>query len=133
MFLELGIKTFCSYIINQFLAVIILATNPEYAPAFMVSARKQGMTNGDYVYIVSTLSEIYLGQAVDYWWAGISGAVNQTEAKKAWNSVLTLVPSPYNVTKYKKFQEQVVAKLNDFSPRFPSRMNQTPENVRKMQ
>ena len=69
---------------------------------------------------------------MDYWWAGISGAVNQTEAKKAWNSVLTLVPSPHNVTKYKKFQERVVAKLNGFV-KFPTRTNQTPENVRKMQ
>ncbi|KAK2571567.1 Resact receptor [Acropora cervicornis] len=108
--------------------IIILATNPEYAPAFMVSASKQGMTNGDYVYIVSTLSEIYLGQAVDYWWAGISGAVNQTEAKKAWNSVLTLVPSPHNVTKYKKFQKRVVAKLNDFHG-VRTRTSQTPENT----
>ncbi|XP_068673854.1 atrial natriuretic peptide receptor 2-like isoform X2 [Montipora foliosa] len=105
--------------------IIILAANPEYAPAFMVSARRKGMTNGDYVYIVSTLSEIYLGHALDYWWGGISGTVNQTEAKMAWNSVLTLVPNPFNVTKYKKFQEQVVAKLNDF----PHRINQTAENT----
>ncbi|XP_015779320.1 PREDICTED: atrial natriuretic peptide receptor 2-like [Acropora digitifera] len=113
-------------VIKRKARIIILATNPEYAPAFMVSASKQGMTNGDYVYIVSTLSEIYLGQAVDYWWAGISGAVNQTEAKKAWNSVLTLVPSPHNVTKYKKFQKRVVAKLNDFHG-FRNRTSQTPE------
>ncbi|XP_074638228.1 atrial natriuretic peptide receptor 2-like isoform X3 [Acropora palmata] len=115
-------------IIKRKARIIILATNPEYAPAFMVSASKQGMTNGDYVYIVSTLSEIYLGQAVDYWWAGISGAVNQTEAKKAWNSVLTLVPSPHNVTKYKKFQKRVVAKLNDFHG-VRTRTSQTPENT----
>ena len=79
------------------------------------------MANGDYVYIVSTISDIHQERGLDYWWRGISGKVNRSEAEKAWHSVLTLVPRPYNVTKYKQFQDQVVAK----SKELPFQTNET--------
>ena len=79
----------------------------------MVHARRKGMTNGEYVYIVSTLSDISLD--LDFWWMGISGRLNKTEVEKAWHSVLTLVPRPYNMTKYGEFQKQVIEKINKLS------------------
>lgn len=76
------------------------------------------MTNGDYVYIVSMISDIHQDQnqdqCLDYWWTGISGKVDKTEAKSAWHSVLTLVPRPYNYTKYERFQERVIEKSKAF-------------------
>ena len=92
----------------------------------MVSARKKGMTNGDYVYIVSTLSDIYRDLGLDYWWKGISGRVDKTEVEKAWHSVLTLVPRPYNATKYRKFQKQVIDKLDEIPE---SQTDETPDEV----
>ena len=80
----------------------------------MVAAKKQGMTNGDYVYIVSTISDIHHDQDLNYWWYGISGQVDQAEAEKAWRSVLTLVPRPYNHTKYEMFQARVIEKSKAF-------------------
>ena len=85
------------------------------------------MTNGDYVYILSTISDIYQERGLDYWWWGISGKVNRSEAEKAWHSVLTLVPRPYNVTKYKQFQDQVVNKSGEF----PKKTNETLGQVSK--
>ena len=78
----------------------------------MVAAKRQGMTNGDYVYIVSTISDIHQDEGQDewWWWTGISGIVDKAEAEKAWQSVLTLVPRPYNYTKYERFQERVIEK-----------------------
>ena len=94
----------------------------------MVAARKKGMTNGDYAYIISTLSDIHQEQGLDYWWRGISGIVDQAEAEKAWHSVLTLVPRPYNVTKYEAFQERVIEKSK--SDDFPwKKTNETQEEV----
>ena len=98
----------------QFFSVVILAAYPEYTPAFMVAARRRGMTNGDYVYIVSMISDIHQDQGLDYWWCGISCKVDKTEAEKAWHSVLTLVPRPYNYTKYERFQERVIEKSKAF-------------------
>jgi len=93
--------------------IVILAANKEFTPSFMVHARRKGMTNGEYVYIVSTLSDISLD--LDFWWMGISGRLNKTEVEKAWHSVLTLVPRPYNMTKYGEFQKQVIEKINKLS------------------
>lgn len=94
---------------------MIVAANPEYAPPFMVRARSKGMTNGDYVYIISTANSV-IGQQhqdAEYWLTGISGKINKVEAERAWHSVLTLVPRPFNATKYKKFQQRVLKKAND--------------------
>lgn len=112
----------------MFLSVVILATYPEFAPAFMVAAKRKGMTNGDYAYIISTVSDIHQYEGLDYWWFGISGKVDQAEIEKAWHSVLTLVPRPYNVTKYETFQQQVIekSKSNDFPWKRP---NETGEKV----
>lgn len=74
----------------------------------MVAAKRKGMTNGDYAYIISTLSDIHQDEGLDYWWRGISGIVDQAEAEKAWHSVLTLVPRPNNVSK--TFQQRVIDK-----------------------
>ena len=97
-----------------FLSVVILATNPEYVPPFMVAAKRQGMTNGDYVYIVSTISDINQDHGLHYWWYGISGKVDKTEAEQALHSVLTLVPRPYNNAKYERFQKRVIEKSKTF-------------------
>ena len=98
-----------------FLSVVILATNPEYVPSFMVAAKRQGMTNGDYVYIVSMISDINQDQDLDYyWWYGISGKVDKTEAEQALHSALTLVPRPYNNAKYERFQKRVIEKSKTF-------------------
>ena len=92
----------------------------------MVRAKKKGMTNGDYVYIVSALSDIRTDQEGDYWWLeGISGHVSKAEAEKAWHSVLTLVPRPFNQTKYDEFKKRVIDRLNDF----PYYTNKTLANV----
>lgn len=80
----------------------------------MVAAKSQGMTNGDYVFIVSTISDINQDRGLDYWWYGISGKVDKTEAEKALHSVLTLVPRPYNNTKYERFQQRVIEKSMAF-------------------
>jgi len=106
--------------------IVILATYPEYVPAFMVAAKRQGMTNGDYVYIVSTISDIHQVEGVDYWWNGISGIVDKAEAEKAWHSVLTLVPRPYNYTKYERFQKRVIEKSKAFQWK---RSNETQSKV----
>ena len=45
------------------------------------------MTNGDYVYIMSTLSDVQ-DQGTDYWLQGKGGIVNENESKKALQSVL---------------------------------------------
>ncbi|KAJ7340164.1 hypothetical protein OS493_002892 [Desmophyllum pertusum] len=87
--------------------------------------QRKGMTNGDYVYIISTLSDIYQHQELDYWWTGISGKINKAEAEKAWHSVLTLVPRPYNVTKYETFEQRMIEIPNEF----PFQDNETQENV----
>ena len=92
----------------------------------MVAAKRQGMTNGDYVYIVSTISDIHQVEGVDYWWNGISGIVDKAEVEKAWHSVLTLVPRPYNYTKYERFQERVIAKAKAFQWK---RSNETQSKV----
>ncbi|PFX31871.1 Atrial natriuretic peptide receptor 1 [Stylophora pistillata] len=95
--------------------IVVIAANPEYAPPFMVRAQKKGMTNGDYVYIISTANSV-IGQQhqnTEYWWTGISGKINKVEAERAWHSVLTLVPRPFNGTKYKKFQQRVLEKTKD--------------------
>lgn len=89
----------------------------------MVTARRKGMTNGDYVFIASTISDIV---EPDYWWRGIGGTFNESEAKEAWHSVLTLVPRPYNITKYRKFQDQVVTLKHT---NFPIQTNYTHEKV----
>ena len=86
----------------------------------MVAAGRKGMTNGDYVYIVSTISDINQDEGLDYWWRGISGIVNKAEAEKAWHSVLTLVPRRYNCTKYERFQQRVIEKSKDFPWKQPS-------------
>ena len=80
----------------------------------MEAAKRQGMTNGDYVYIVSAISDINHDLGLDYWWYGISGKVDKTEAEQALHSVLTLVPRPYNNAKYERFQERVIEKSKAF-------------------
>lgn len=65
------------------------------------------MTNGDYAYIISTLSDIHPDEGLDYWWRGFGG-INRSETEKAWHSVLTLVPRPYNVSK--TFQQLLIDK-----------------------
>lgn len=93
----------------------------------MVSALRKGMTNGEYVYIISTALSV-IGQQlqdVEYWWRGISGKVDKVEAEKAWHSVLTLVPRPFNATKYEKFQQRVLEKAKDF----PYHKNETQDQV----
>lgn len=86
----------------------------------MVAAKRKGMTNGDYVYIVSTISDIHQDEGLDYWWRGISGIVDKAELEKAWHSVLTLVPRPYNCTKYESFQQHVIEKSKDFPWKRPN-------------
>lgn len=73
----------------------------------MTRARKKGMTNGDYVYIMSTLSDVQ-DQGTDYWLQGKGGIVNENESKKALQSVLALVPKPFNLTKYNEFKRRLI-------------------------
>ena len=89
----------------------------------MTRARKKGMTNGDYVYIMSTLSDVQ-DQGTDYWLQGISGIVNKNESRKALQSVLALVPKPSNLTKYNEFKRRLIqfGKANDAN-------RYTPESV----
>lgn len=70
------------------------------------------MTNGDYVYIMSTLSDVQ-DQGTDYWLQGKGGIVNEDESKKALQSVLALVPKPFNLTKYNKFKWRLSGEAND--------------------
>ena len=65
------------------------------------------MTNGDYVYIMSTLSDVQ-DQGMDYWSTGISGIVNENESRKALQSVLALVPKPFNLNKYNEFERRLI-------------------------
>lgn len=78
----------------------------------MTRARKKGMTNGDYVYIMSTLSDVQ-DQGTDYWLQGKGGIVNENESKKALQSVLALVPKPFNLTKYNEFKRRLNGEAND--------------------
>lgn len=78
----------------------------------MTRARKKGMTNGDYVYIMSTLSDVQ-DQGTDYWLQGKGGIVNENESKKALQSVLALVPKPFNLTKYNEFKRRLNGEEND--------------------
>lgn len=73
----------------------------------MTRARKKGMTNGDYVYIMSTLSDVQ-DQGTDYWLQGKGGIVDKNESKKALQSVLALVPKPFNLTKYNEFKRRLI-------------------------
>lgn len=77
------------------------------------------MTNGDYVYIMSTLSDVQ-DQGTDYWLQGKGGIVNENESQKALQSVLALVPKPFNLTKYNEFKRRLSGEANDVNYKLES-------------
>jgi len=92
---------------------VILSTSTYFLKPFLVAALKKGMTNGQYVYIISELSYDYLQDSPSSWWSGMDDK-DVDLAERAFHSVLALVPRAYNITKYEQFERKVIRKFQEY-------------------